>query len=129
MFFFFFCFFFAKDPFQLFFLKQISNQVIGTQGNLDECVRKKEKHVVLLFKEKCRRKEKQKQKQKKKEKKSNIVYHRLFIYLFIYLRSLGSQKPGKAHRVTVISLPATVRLSQTGKHELEAGKKKKKKKK
>ena len=34
-------------------------------------------------------------------------------YLFIYLRSLGSQKPGKAHRVTVISLPATVRLSQT----------------
>ena len=37
----------------------------------------------------------------------------LFIYLFIYLRSLGSQKPGKAHRVTVISLPATVRLSQT----------------
>ena len=25
----------------------------------------------------------------------------LFIYLFIYLRSLGSQKPGKAHRVTV----------------------------
>ena len=33
-------------------------------------------------------------------------HSQLIIYLFIYLRILGSQKPGKAHRVTVISLPA-----------------------